>query len=248
LYIFFKMTFSFLKDASLHIFSLWPGPFAMMGDDDGKEKPSLDDLRAQEEERHRAREAEIDASWSKTVVTPGTGKPAWPGARATLHMVGTIVSSRSGEAVGSVIEDTRTRGEPHLLLLGRGVLVPGLEKAVQSMREGELATVTVQPSGGYGGGGSPSAPRVPGSAVLRYELELLSLKTEPDLWDLEFDQKLAFARERRERGNRLFKRHLFREADEEYEQGLRYLVYMPQVEAHEKAPLDAEVGSGGVAA
>jgi FKBP-type peptidyl-prolyl cis-trans isomerase len=211
-----------------------------MGEDDGK-KPSMDDLRAQEDERHRAREAELDASWSKTVVTAGTGKPAWHGARATLHVVGTIVSSRSGEGVGSVFEDTRQRGEPHLLLLGRGVLVPGLEKAIQSMREGEAATVTVQPSGGYGNAGSPSLPRVPGSSVLRYELELLSLETEPDLWDLDFDQKLSFARERRERGNRMFKRQHFREADEEYEQGLRYLVYMPQVEENERAPLDGEV-------
>jgi len=204
------------------------------GAEDDKDRPSLDDLRAQEEERHRAREAETEASWSKTVVTPGTGQPTWVGARATLHVVGTIVSSRSGDGVGSIFEDTRERGEPQLLLLGRGVLVPGLEKAVLSMCVGEVARVTVQPEGGFGGGGSPSMPRVPGSAVLQYELELLGLETEGELWDLLFDEKIGYARERRERGNRLFKRQRFREADEEYEQGLRYLVYMPQVEEAEQ--------------
>jgi len=35
-----------------------------------------------------------------------------------------------------------------------------MEAAVASMREGEAATVTVQPEGGYGAAGSPSEPRV----------------------------------------------------------------------------------------
>jgi len=217
-----------------------------MSDDEDESKPSIDELRAQEEEKHRAREAEIDGSWSKQTLSStshgdGEARKAWHGARARLHLKGTILSSLSGRRVGEVFEDTRERGEPLLLLLGRGVLVPGLEKAVESMCEGEVAKITIQPEGGYGAAGSPSAPCVPGSAVLLYEVELLSLQTEGDLWDLEFDQKINFARERRERGNRLFKRQYFREADEEYEQGLRYLIYMPQIEENQKEPLEQEM-------
>ena len=128
--------------------------------------PSADELRAEEEARHMRREAEIERSWSKEVVVEGGGRQAWPGARATLHVVSTVVSSRSGEGVGSVFEDSRPLGVPRLLLLGRGILVPGLERAVGGMREGESARVVVQPEGAYGDAGSPAAPRVPGSAVV----------------------------------------------------------------------------------
>jgi len=201
------------------------------------------------------REAEIERSWSKEVVVEGSGRQAWPGARATLHIVSTVVSSRSGEGVGSVFEDSRPLGVPRLLLLGRGILVPGLERAVGAMREGESARVVVQPEGAYGDAGSPAAPRVPGSAVVtcasfrrgrrplplqtsrlppalfrRYEVELVKLEEEAELWDLSFDDKLRLAAERRERGNALFRGLAFAEADEEYEQGMRYLVYMPQPE------------------
>jgi len=224
---------------------------------------SADDLRAEEEARHMRREAEIERSWSKEVVVEGSGRQAWPGARATLHIVSTVVSSRSGEGVGSVFEDSRPLGVPRLLLLGRGILVPGLERAVGAMREGESARVVVQPEGAYGDAGSPAAPRVPGSAVVtcasfrrgrrplplqtsrlppalfrRYEVELVKLEEEAELWDLSFDDKLRLAAERRERGNALFRGLAFAEADEEYEQGMRYLVYMPQPEDGQLAPLE----------
>jgi len=176
------------------------------------------------------REAEIERSWSKEVVVEGGGRQAWPGARATLHVVSTVVSSRSGEGVGSVFEDSRPLGVPRLLLLGRGILVPGLERAVGGMREGESARVVVQPEGAYGDAGSPAAPRVPGSAVVTYEVELVKLEEEAELWDLSFDDKLRLAAERRERGNALYRGLAFAAADEEYEQGMRYLVYMPQPE------------------
>jgi len=199
---------------------------------------SADDLRAEEEARHMRREAEIERSWSKEVVVEGSGRQAWPGARATLHIVSTVVSSRSGEGVGSVFEDSRPLGVPRLLLLGRGILVPGLERAVGAMREGESARVVVQPEGAYGDAGSPAAPRVPGSAVVTYEVELVKLEEEAELWDLSFDDKLRLAAERRERGNALFRGLAFAEADEEYEQGMRYLVYMPQPEDGQLAPLE----------
>ncbi|EOD11900.1 hypothetical protein EMIHUDRAFT_452341, partial [Emiliania huxleyi CCMP1516] len=200
--------------------------------------PSADELRAEEEARHMRREAEIERSWSKEVVVEGGGRQAWPGARATLHVVSTVVSSRSGEGVGSVFEDSRPLGVPRLLLLGRGILVPGLERAVGGMREGESARVVVQPEGAYGDAGSPAAPRVPGSAVVTYEVELVKLEEEAELWDLSFDDKLRLAAERRERGNALYRGLAFAAADEEYEQGMRYLVYMPQPEDGQLAPLE----------
>jgi len=127
---------------------------------------------------------------------------------------------------------------PRLLLLGRGILVPGLERAVGGMREGESARVVVQPEGAYGDAGSPAAPRVPGSAVVTYEVELVKLEEEAELWDLSFDDKLRLAAERRERGNALYRGLAFAAADEEYEQGMRYLVYMPQPEDGQLAPLE----------
>ena len=151
-------------------------------DVDGPRKPPSpegpDEIFAEEKERQAKHDAEVAASWSKKVFVAGKGREAWQGARATVHIVG----HRSHED-GDIFEDSRSREEPQLLLLGRGSVVLGLDRALLAMREGEHALITVAPEGGYGAAGSHTYPIVPGSCTLVYDVEVLRLEDEGDLWD-----------------------------------------------------------------
>ena len=193
-----------------------------------------EEIFAEEKERQAKQDAAVAASWSKRVLVEGTGRKAWQGAKATLHIVG-----RLSDEDGAIFEDSRAQEEPQLMLLGRGSVVLGLDRALLAMREGEHALVTVAPEGGYGAAGSHTYPIVPGSCTLVYDVELVRLEEEPDLWDQSFETKMRFAEERRARGNRLFKRGLYEWADAEYEQALRYLLFNPHPTPDESAAIAA---------
>ena len=208
---------------------------------DRKNDEELEAAKAEDKARHEKREAEIEASWQKKVLVKGTGREAYRGAQARVHVVGRAIVDRhvqgrareKGFVSGSVFEDSRERGVPLLLLLGRGTLVPGLDRALLAMCVGERAEVTVAPEGGYGAAGSVEHPCVPGSATLRYDVEMLAVEKEEELWDMSFARKMALATERRQRGNTLVGGGHLLMADAEYEQALRYLVFMPHPEPPE---------------
>ena len=207
--------------------------------------PELEAAQAEERMRHEQREAEINASWSKTILNAGEGAAAFRGAQATVHVVGRAyvdahVTGRAKEMgfeSGSIFEDSRARKCPVMLLLGRGTLVPGLDRALLEMQVGEHAEVTVKPEGGYGAGGNVANPMVPGSAVLKYDVELLAVEKETELWDMSFEEKMKLALERRQRGNTLVGGGHYLMADAEYEQALRYLIFMPHPEPHQLPPI-----------
>ena len=214
---------------------------------DRKNDEELAAAQAEEKRRQDQRDAEIEAAWSKKVLTEGAGPSAYRGAQARVHIVGRAAVDKDvqGRAKannfvsGSVFEDSRERQCPVLLLLGRGTLVPGLDRALLTMRVGERAEVSVGPEAGYGLAGSIAHPCVPGSATLTYDVELLSVAEEEALWDLGFDAKMTYAAERKARGNTLVAGGHLLMANAEYEQALRYLVFMPNAEEHE-APIIAE--------
>ena len=190
---------------------------------DAKNEEELKEAKRIERERHEKREAEWAASWSKRVLKEGDGEQCFAGAVIQIHVTGraaTDPSFKSQRALdsgfknNSVFDDSRARKVPNLLLIGRGIMVPGLEKAVLSMRVGEHAMVTVKPEGGYGAAGSVSNPVVPGSATLNYDVALLSVDKEEELWELSFERKMELAEERRRRGNALVGAKCYLEADE----------------------------------
>ena len=213
---------------------------------DAANERELAEAQRIERERHEAREAEIARSWTKRVIVEGAGRTAAAGLCVQVHVVGTArtdprVGSERAAATGfkngSVFEDSRERKVPLMLLLGRGVLVPGLDKALLTMRAGERAEVVCKPEAGYGAAGSVDHPCVPGSATLTYDVEMLSVDDEAQLWDLSFEEKMRLAEERRLRGNTLVGGKHYLMAEEEYGAALRYLVFMPHPEPHHVAPI-----------
>ena len=208
-----------------------------------REEAELEEAKNIEKQRNEKRDAEIAGSWTKNILVEGTGAEAYRGAQARVHIVGRAtldehVTGRAKErgfVSGSVFEDSRARGCPVLLLLGRGILVPGLDQALLGMRAGEHAEVTIKPEGGYGAAGSVDNPVVPGSATLTYDVEVLSIEKEIELWDMSFEEKMKLAAERKQRGNTLVGCGHYLMADAEYEQAQRYLVFMPHPEEEQKA-------------
>lgn len=71
----------------------------------------------------------------------------------------------------------RPRAPHSFSQVGIGLLVPGFEHAVLSMDIGERAKAVVPPEDGYGPLGAP--PRVPKSATLHFDVELISAQDAP---------------------------------------------------------------------
>jgi FKBP-type peptidyl-prolyl cis-trans isomerase len=219
---------------------------------DAANERELAEAQRIERERHEAREAEIARSWTKKVIVEGAGRAASAGLCARVHVTGKaaadpkVKSERAmstGFKNGSVFEDSRERRVPLMLLLGRGVLVPGLDKALLTMCAGERAEVVCKPEAGYGAAGSVEHPCVPGSATLTYDVEMLSVDDEGQLWDLSFEEKMRLAEDRRLRGNTLVGGKYYLMAEEEYGAALRYLVFMPHPEPHQLAPIKEKLAA-----
>ena len=62
---------------------------------------------------------------------------------------------------GEPVESTHDRGEPLAFLVGTGMLIPGLEKALTGHEAGERFDVTVEPAEAYGERREDFTQRVP---------------------------------------------------------------------------------------
>jgi len=141
----------------------------------------------------------------------------------TMHIVGHFRTIK-----GDIYESTRERGVPQILQADRGSLVPGLDKALLTCREGDVCNVVVKAAGGYGNKGKVDANgvrTVPGDCTLVFELEIVKVQPEQELWVMSFKEKMRRAAEYRERGNVLFRNKYYDYADEEYNSAMRYLLF-----------------------
>jgi len=96
------------------------------------------------------------------------------GDEVTVHYVGTLASD------GSRFDSSRERGEPLVFGLGQGQVIKGWDQGVATMKKGEIARFTLAPEFAYGKAGSP--PKIPASATLVFEVELLSWVSREDLF------------------------------------------------------------------
>ena len=92
------------------------------------------------------------------------------GATVYVHYVGTLED-------GTQFDSSRGRGKPFDFPLGRGHVIAGWELGVQTMKKGEICTLTCKPEYAYGKPGKP--PTIPQDTTLVFEIELLS-------WDDEY--------------------------------------------------------------
>jgi len=82
------------------------------------------------------------------------------------------------QGTGAIIDNIMDSPEPYYYRAGSGVVVPAVEEAVLMMRTGDVWQMVVPPELGFGSKGrsaSPGKPRIPGTAVLDFTLEMVAV-------------------------------------------------------------------------
>ena len=101
------------------------------------------------------------------ILTEGTGTQAEPGARVTVHYVGTLED-------GTQFDSSYDRGQPFSFVLGQGSVIAGWDEGIALLNVGSKARLIIPPELGYGEAGSGST--IPPNATLIFEVELLGVK------------------------------------------------------------------------
>ncbi|KAJ7570465.1 hypothetical protein O6H91_01G120900 [Diphasiastrum complanatum] len=101
-------------------------------------------------------------------------------------------------------------------------VIEGLDKAVGTMKKGEIALVTIAPEYGFGEAATQrDLAIVPPNSTLHYTVELVSFVKEKESWDMDTDEKLQSANKKKEDGNALFKLGKYERAAKKYEKAAK---------------------------
>jgi len=133
----------------------------------------------------------------------------------------------------NIIEEF-TNENPLKFKLGEEQVNDGLEKCVQSMVVNEKSKfIIAKPEFGYGEKGCEEK-NIPPNAELIYEIELLDMKKEKETWKMEDEEKLEYAKSKKEEGNQFFKKGKYNIAEKRYEMGLNAIKYANEWKDDEK--------------
>lgn len=101
------------------------------------------------------------------VLQEGKGEIGKPGDKATVLYVGRLLN-------GTVFDQATEREHPFEFRVARGMVIEGWDQILQQMKPGEKRLVIIPPELAYGTRGQP--PKIPRSATLVFEMEVLELK------------------------------------------------------------------------
>jgi len=97
-------------------------------------------------------------------------------------------------------------------------VIDGLDRAVSTMKKGELALLTIAPEYAFGSSElQQELAVVPPNSTVCYEIELVSFDKEKESWDMNTDEKIEAAGKKKEEGNVLFKAGKYAKASKRYE-------------------------------
>ncbi|XP_011024591.1 PREDICTED: peptidyl-prolyl cis-trans isomerase FKBP62-like isoform X2 [Populus euphratica] len=114
-------------------------------------------------------------------------------------------------------------------------VIDGLDKAVTTMKKGELALLTIAPEYAFGSSESQQELAVvPPNSTVFYEIELVSFDKEKESWDMNTDEKIEAAGKKKEEGNLLFKAGKYAKASKRYEKAVKYIEYDSSFSEEEK--------------
>ncbi|KAL5577612.1 hypothetical protein UlMin_019311 [Ulmus minor] len=102
-------------------------------------------------------------------------------------------------------------------------VVEGLDRAVLTMKKGEVALLSIAPE--YAFGSSESRHElvvVPANSTIYYHVELLSFEKEKESWDLNTEEKIVAASRKKKEGNVLFKVGKYARASKRYDKFIKY--------------------------
>lgn len=146
------------------------------------------------------------------------GATPQPGDQVWAHYTGTLED-------GSKFDSSRDRNKEFDFTIGKGQVIKGWDVGFASMRKGERAELIIKSDYGYGAMGSP--PKIPGGATLKFDVELIRFGPKPkEKWELSPAEKIAEAKQYKEKGVEAFKAKDYTTALEEWEQAFDYVEFM----------------------
>lgn len=114
-------------------------------------------------------------------------------------------------------------------------VIDGLDRAVMTMKKGEVALVTISPEYAFGSSESKQELAVvPPNSTVFYEVELVSFVKEKESWDMNTEEKIEAAGVKKDEGNALFKAGKYVKAAKRYEKAAKYIDYDTNFSEEEK--------------
>ncbi|KAJ6839195.1 70 kDa peptidyl-prolyl isomerase-like isoform X1 [Iris pallida] len=114
-------------------------------------------------------------------------------------------------------------------------VIEGLDRAVTTMKKGEVALVTIPPEHAFSSTESKQELAVvPANSTVVYELELVSFEKEKESWDMNTAEKIEAAGKKKEEGNVLFKLGKYARASKRYEKAAKLIEYDSSFSEDEK--------------
>ncbi|XP_062219058.1 70 kDa peptidyl-prolyl isomerase-like isoform X2 [Phragmites australis] len=115
-------------------------------------------------------------------------------------------------------------------------VIEGFDKAVSSMKKGEVALVTIPPEHAFGANETKQdLAVVPPNSSVCYEVELVSFDKEKDSWDLKDNaEKIEVAAKKKDEGNVWFKMGKYARASKRYGKALNLIEYDNSFSEEEK--------------
>jgi len=105
-------------------------------------------------------------------------------------------------------------------------VIDGVDRAVMTMKKGEVALLTIAPEYAFGSSESQQELAVvPPNSTVSYEAELVSFDKEKESWDMNTQEKIEAAGKKKEEGNVLFKAGKYERASKRYEKAVKYIEY-----------------------
>ncbi|XWS09254.1 hypothetical protein CRYUN_Cryun40dG0070200 [Craigia yunnanensis] len=125
--------------------------------------------------------------------------------------------------------------EPLEFKIDEEQVIDGLDKAVKTMKEGELALITIQPEYAFGSSESQQELAVvPANSTVYYEVEMVSFVKEKESWEMNTQEKIEAAGKKKEEGNALFKAGKYERASKRYEKAVKFIEYDSSFSDEEK--------------
>ncbi|XVF32109.1 hypothetical protein REPUB_Repub17cG0053700 [Reevesia pubescens] len=114
-------------------------------------------------------------------------------------------------------------------------VIDGLDRAVMTLKKGEVAQLTIAPEYAFGSSGSQQELAVvPPNSTVYYEVELVSFVKDKESWDMNTPEKIEAAGKKKEEGNVLFKAGKYVRASKRYEKAVKYIEYDSSFSEEEK--------------
>ncbi|XP_076902292.1 peptidyl-prolyl cis-trans isomerase FKBP62-like isoform X2 [Bidens hawaiensis] len=114
-------------------------------------------------------------------------------------------------------------------------VIDGLDRAVMTMKKGEVAVLTIAPEYAFGSAESKQELAVvPPNSTVTYEIELVSFVKDKESWDMNTQEKIEAAGKKKEEGNLWFKAGKYLKASKRYEKAAKYIEYDTSFSDEEK--------------